>query len=274
MRHQPVQEHQFTAGGHRLGARTWGSIDGSRPVVVMLHGGLDCTSTWKDLPEAIAAATGMPVLSYDRWGYGTSDALTAGRVRDYRHEEAGPVFGDLLRHFGIGSAILFGHSDGGAMAVLAAAAHPEVVRAVCACSPTIALDLHMVRAMAGARQAFEHGGLRGRLMRHHGAKTDAMFWGWHGPWSTEDATHWSMAEQIGAVSCPVAALFGQADNYGWRTSARALVDYGTMPLEVTALPGIAHDPQHKARDAVLAALQRTLCAAALRPGAPPVRPAA
>jgi pimeloyl-ACP methyl ester carboxylesterase len=263
MRHQRVQEHQFTAGGHRLNARTWGSIDGTRPVVVMLHGGLDCTSTWKDLPEAIGATTGMPVLSYDRWGYGKSDALTAGRMRDYRPEEAGPVFGDLLHHFGIGSAVLFGHSDGGAMAVLAAAAHPEVVRAVCACSPTIALDLHMVRAMGGARQAFEHGGLRERLMRHHGDKTDSMFWAWHGPWSSDDAVHWSMAEQIGAVRCPVSAVFGQADDYGWRPSARALVEHGTMALEVSALPGVGHDPQHKAREVVLDMLQRTLRRASL-----------
>jgi len=258
MGHQLVQEHQFTAGGHRLSATSWGGIDGTRPVVVMLHGGLDCTSTWKDLPEAIAAATGMPVLSYDRCGYGASDALTAGRVRDYRHEEAGPVFGDLLRHFAIRSAVLFGHSDGGAMAVLAAAAHPEVVSAVCACSPTIALDLHMVRAMGNARQAFEYGGLRERLIRHHGDKTDSMFWAWHGPWSGDDAVHWSMAEQIGAVRCPVSAVFGQADDYGWRPSARALVEHGTMALQVSVLPGVGHDPQHKAREVVLDALRRVL----------------
>jgi pimeloyl-ACP methyl ester carboxylesterase len=147
------------------------------------------------------------------------------------------------------------------MSLLAAAAHPNAVRAVCACSPTIALDLHMVRGMAGARQAFEHGGLRERLMRHHGDKTDAMFWGWYAPWSTEDAIHWSMAEQLAAVRCPVAALFGQADDYGWRPSAEALVNHGTMRMEVTALPGVGHDPQHRARDVVLAALQRILRAA-------------
>ncbi|MES2226552.1 MAG: alpha/beta hydrolase [Pseudomonadota bacterium] len=253
-----MQQHEFRAGGHRLAATTWGRIDPARPTVVMLHGGLDCTSTWKDLPQAIAAATGLAVLSYDRWGYGGSEALSGGRQRSYRLEEAGPVFGDLLRHFGIGSAVLFGHSDGGAMSVLAAAAHPEVVRAVCACSPTIALDLYMVRAMGGARQAFEHGGLRERLMRHHGDKTDSMFWAWYEAWASEDAVHWSMAEQIGAVRCPVSAVFGQADDYGWRPSARALVEHGTMALEVSALPGVGHDPQHRAREVVLDALQRVL----------------
>lgn len=224
----------------------------------MLHGGLDCTTTRRDLPQAIAETTGLAVLSYDRWGYGGSDALTGGRERSYRFEEAGPVFGEVLRHFGSTRVVLFGHSDGGAMSLLAAAAHPQAVRAVCACSPTISLDLRMVRGMAAAREAFERGGLRERLMRHHGDKTDAMFWGWHAPWSTEDAILWSMAEQLAAVRCPVAALFGQADDYGWRPSAAALVKHGSMPLEVTALPGVGHDPQHKARHVALSALRRLL----------------
>lgn len=72
-----------------------------------------------------------------------------------------------------------------------------------------------------------------------------------------------MAEQIRAVRCPVAAVFGQGDDYGWRPSARALVEHGTMALEVSALPGVGHDPQHKARAVVLDALQRVLCQAGL-----------
>jgi pimeloyl-ACP methyl ester carboxylesterase len=257
-----MQEHELRAGGHRLSARSWGAVGGSRPVIVLLHGGLDCTGTWKDLPEAIAAATGLGVLSYDRRGYGGSEALSSpSRERSYRFEESGPVFGELLRHFDIRSAVLFGHSDGGAMAVLAAAAHPQTVRAVCACSPTIALDLHMVRAMAGAREAFEQGGLRERLVRHHGDKTDSMFWAWYSPWASDDAVHWSMAEQVASVRCPVTAVFGQADSYGWRPSARTLVDHGSMALEVCALPEVGHDPQHKARGVVLDALQRVLARA-------------
>ena len=54
----------------------------------------------------------------------------------------------------------------------------------------------------------------------------------------------------------MAALFRQADDCGWRPSARVLVEHGAMPLEVTALPGVGHDPQHRARPAVLDALAR------------------
>lgn len=251
-----MQQHNFVAGGHRLGATSWGRISDSRPTIVMMHGGLDCTTTWKDLPQAIATATGLAVLSYDRFGYGKSDRLDGGRIRAYRHEEAGPVLGDLFRHFGISSALLFGHSDGGAMAVLGAAAHPSVVRAVCTCSPTIAFDAQTVRSMANARDAFEHHGLRERLARHHGANTESMFWSWYEAWSGEDAVNWSMADRIAAVTCPVAAVFGREDEYGWRPSAHALVEHGAMALDLLALPGIGHDPQHRARGAVLDVLRR------------------
>ena len=259
-----IEQHRLVAGGRSLAATSWGRIDSEAPVIVMMHGGLDCTSTWKDLPEAIARTSGLAVLSYDRWGYGGSEAYVGRRDRSYRFEESGPVFAEVLRHFGIRQTVIFGHSDGGAMGILAAAAHPQAVRGVCACSPTVALDLPMVQAMASARRAFEHGGLREKLARHHGDKTDAMFWAWYEPWADEAAIQWSMAAQVAQVGCPVAAVFGQDDDYGWRASARLLVNHGRMPLEVAALTGIGHDPQHRARTAVLEALASVLHAAGIR----------
>ena len=149
-----MKEHELFAAGHRLAATTWGEIGAGCPTIVMMHGGLDCITTWKDLPQALAEASGCPVLAYDRFGYGRSERLVGGREPRYRREEAGPVLGEVLRHFGVTQALMFGHSDGGAMSVLAAAAHPELVCGVLACSPTIALDQFMVNAMSGARRTW------------------------------------------------------------------------------------------------------------------------
>lgn len=253
-----MQGYELRAGGHRIAAFTWGQVGQEKPVVVMMHGGLDCTSTWRDLPDDIARATGLGVLSYDRWGYGGSEAFVGRRDRSYRFEESGPVLGEVLNHFAVRQAVIFGHSDGGAMGILAAEAHPDTVIGVCACSPTAAVDLPMVRAMSSARDAFEHGGLRDRLRKHHGDKTDAMFWAWYEPWADEAAAHWSMAGHVASVRCPVSAIFGQDDAYGWRASARLLVDHGSMPLELAVVDGGGHDPHHKVRRAALATLDRLL----------------
>lgn len=256
-RHE-MKEHELFAGGHRLAATTWGDVGNAQPTIVMMHGGLDCITTWKDLPQVLAEASGWPVLAYDRYGYGRSESLVGGREPSYRREEAGPVLGEVLRHFGIHKALMFGHSDGGAMSVLAAAAHPERVCGVLACSPTIAIDQFMVDAMTGARRAFEHEGLRDKLMRHHGDSTDAMFWGWYEPWASPQALQWDMSAEVAAVRCPVSVLFGNDDEYGWRPSAISLFRHGLMPLEVMALPGIGHHPQQRARGETIGMLQRLL----------------
>jgi len=253
-----MQTHTFHAAGHLLAATTWGRIDAAQPAIVMMHGGLDCTGTWKDLPKAIAAATGLAVLSYDRYGYGRSEPLASMRGREYRHEEAGQACADLLGHFGIRRAVLFGHSDGGAIAVLAAARHPSAVQGVCVCAPTVAIDLRMVQAMQEAGAAFERGDLRARLARHHGENTEAMFRSWYGAWCDPGAVQWSMAEEIAAVKCPVSALFGRDDEYGWRASAGALFEHGTMALELIALPGVGHHPHQRARSETLNMLQGLL----------------
>lgn len=260
-----MREHELFAGGHRLAATTWGEIGAGSPAIVMMHGGLDCITTWKDLPQALAEASGCPVLAYDRWGYGRSERLVGGRELGYRREEAGPVLGEVLRHFGIRQALMFGHSDGGAMSVLAAAAHPGRVCGVLACSPTIAIDQFMVDAMSGARRAFEHEGLRDKLKRHHGDNIDTMFWGWYEPWASPGALQWDMSAEIAAVRCPVAALFGSDDEYGWRPSAISLIQNGRMPLEVTVLPAVGHHPQQRERGETIAMLQRLLGCIARNP---------
>ncbi len=260
-----MKEHELFAGGHRLAATTWGEIGAGCPTIVMMHGGLDCITTWRDLPQALAEASGCPVLAYDRWGYGRSERLVGERELGYRREEAGPVLREVLRHFGVTQALMFGHSDGGAMSVLAAAAHPELVCGVLACSPTIAIDQFMVDAMSGARRAFEHEGLRDKLKRHHGDNTDTMFWGWYEPWASPSALQWDMSAEIAAVRCPVAALFGSDDEYGWRPSAVSLIQNGRMLLEVTALPAVGHHPQQRERGETIAMLQRLLGCIARNP---------
>ena len=267
MKKNEMKEHELFAGGHRLAATTWGDVGNVQPTIVMMHGGLDCITTWKDLPQVLAEASGWPVLAYDRYGYGRSESLVGGREPSYRREEAGPVLGEVLRHFGIHKALMFGHSDGGAMSVLAAAAHPELVCGVFACSPTMAVDQFMVDAMAVARRAFEQDGLREKLRRHHGDNTDTMFWGWYEPWASPQALQWDMSVELAAVRCPVSVLFGNDDEYGWRPSAIALFRHGLMPLEVTALPGVGHHPQQRARGETRSMLQRLFCRIGRSPSA-------
>lgn len=253
-----MKTFDIVARGRRLAVSQWGEVQSGMPTWVLMHGGLDCTSTWKDVPERLNALTRLPVVSYDRYGYGRSQKLAEKRRIAYRLEESGPVFAEVLGHCGIDQTLILGHSDGGAMGILAAAAHPETVCGVFACAPTVAVEPAMIEAMSQARTAFESGGLRERLRRHHGDNTEPMFWGWHDAWVGPEAASWDMSAQIAATQCPVHAVFGLDDEYGWRPSAQAIIGHANARVEVCALPGVGHHPQHQAWMAVEEGVQRLL----------------
>lgn len=90
----------------------------NRPTLVFLHDSLGCTILWRDFPEKLAEATQCNVLVYDRLGYGKSAPMpTYERPVNYMEQEA-DVLNDLLTALKIDNAILFGHSDGGTIALL------------------------------------------------------------------------------------------------------------------------------------------------------------
>ncbi|HEX2135084.1 MAG TPA: alpha/beta fold hydrolase, partial [Microvirga sp.] len=120
----------ISADGHRLRARWFARRRGpDQPVVVLLHQGLGSVSQWRGFPRALAAATGHAVVGYDRWGHGGSDPLTVPRGRDFLEREASRALPEVLQALAIERPILYGHSDGGTIALLFAAACPDGARA-------------------------------------------------------------------------------------------------------------------------------------------------
>src|SRR3989442_13167018 len=92
------------------------------PTLVFLHEGLGSVAMWRDFPQKAAAATGCPAVVYSRYGYGQSEVLRGPRAVDYMHVEALEVLPELLERLGIDDPVLVGHSDGGSIAPIYAAA--------------------------------------------------------------------------------------------------------------------------------------------------------
>src|SRR6218665_2228135 len=94
--------------------------ESDRPTIVFLHDSLGCIELWRDWPLKLAEATQCNVLIYDRLGYGQSAPMpTADRPINYLELEA-DVLMELLVELKISDVILFGHSDGGSIALIAA----------------------------------------------------------------------------------------------------------------------------------------------------------
>jgi len=235
-------------GEHALRVCIYGRLIEATPCIVLLHGGLDSLDTWKGFPEAIAKKTGLAVVAYERFGHGKSGQLTGVRETDYRHQEAGLVLPALLREWGIKKVILVGHSDGGAIALMAAAYMPDRVIGVCAIAPPLVPNSIVRKGIKQAVNDYENSNLAAKLSVYHGEATDALFYGWANAWLSKPFEHWSCVEELKEIACPVLLVFGKADDYGYQASLSLLQTHLAQPAEELLLERVGHMPHHYARE--------------------------
>src|SRR4051794_271034 len=74
----------------RMFARVWGGRDDlpNRTTIILLHDSLGCVELWRDFPAKLAQASGLPVVGYDRLGFGRSDPHPGILSFDFVREEA------------------------------------------------------------------------------------------------------------------------------------------------------------------------------------------
>jgi pimeloyl-ACP methyl ester carboxylesterase len=108
--------------GGSVFVRHWRVRHSDRPPIILLHDSLGSVDLWRDFPAALAHATTRPVLAYDRLGFGRSTPRSERPSVEFIAEEAETCFPALQRALGIPRFALFGHSVGGAMALVIAAA--------------------------------------------------------------------------------------------------------------------------------------------------------
>ena len=231
------------------------------PVLVFLHDGLGCVATWRDVPDRLAARTGLAAFIYSRAGYGGSEPIALPRPLDYEHREAIEVLPRVLDVAGIARAILIGHSDGATMALIHAAAAPASrAVAVVAIAPHVFNEARSIDGIRRTVDAFETGDLRDRLARVHVGNVDCAFHGWADTWLHPEFRRWSITRDLPGVRVPVLVIQGEADEYGSLAQVGAIVEGVGGPAETLVLPGCGHAPQRErtaeTEDAIAAFLDR------------------
>ncbi|MDF1584948.1 alpha/beta fold hydrolase [Marinimicrococcus flavescens] len=227
-----------------------GEPGASEPCLVFLHEALGSISLWKDFPRSLCERLGVPGLVYERQGHGASDPLAGPRRPDYLHEEAEQVLPALLEACGIERPVPIGHSDGGSIALLFAAAFPERPAAVIAEAAHVFVEEETLAGIRSAVTAWESTDLPQRLARHHGAGTAALFEAWAGCWLSPAFRHWNIEAALARVTAPLLVLQGEQDEYGTPAQVAAIADGVAGPVEARLLPDCAHVPHHQARERV------------------------
>lgn len=211
---------------------------------VFLHEGLGCMRMWRDFPDQLVASVGLPGFVYSRQGYGGSSSVTLPRPVDYMQQEALERMVEIFDHFDIRDAILFGHSDGGSIA-LAAAAGPLAgrIRGLVALAPHVVIEDVTTSSIAELARDYREGNLRDRLAKYHGANVDCAFWGFAGTWLHEgNAAAWSLVPFLPRISCPALVLQGKDDAFGTQIQLDLIRDNIAGPCEALMLAGCGHWP--------------------------------
>jgi len=248
----------LTASGHRLEYAWYGGARGDAPPMVMLHEGLGSLSLWKDFPQQLADATARRVLVYSRLGHGKSDPLDGPHGVDFMHTEALETLPQLLDRLGVHNPVLFGHSEGGSMALIHAARAHRLVAGVVVLAPHVFVERYGLDSIAAARGAYLDGELRAKLARHHD-DVESAFWGWNDIWLHPDFVAWNIEALLPEITCPVLAIQGVDDEYGTMEQLDRL-ERGVRVARRLELTACGHSPHRDQPDAVLGAVTSFLAA--------------
>ncbi|MFY9511945.1 MAG: alpha/beta hydrolase [Rubrivivax sp.] len=231
----------------------------SGPLLVFLHEGLGSLAMWKDFPARLCAAVGARGLVFSRPAYGRSTPRPADEhwAPDFMHQQAHEVLPALLTALQVDLTAqptwLFGHSDGGSIALLHAARFGSRLAGAIVMAPHILVEDLSVASIEAARSAYEQGELKKGLARYHD-DVDSAFWGWNRIWLDPAFRSWRIDGEISAIRCPLLAIQGLDDVYGTLEQIRGIARQvpGTQLLE---LPACGHSPHRDQPEAVIAAVR-------------------
>jgi pimeloyl-ACP methyl ester carboxylesterase len=147
--------------------------------------------------------------------------------------------------------VLFGHSDGGSIALVAASRYPDRVRAVVTEGAHVFVEELTLAGIREARETLRTTDLRERLWRHHGERTDAVTSAWIDVWLSPEFRDWTIVRHLPAIRCPVLVLQGTDDEYGTPEQVRAIAEGVSGPARAQLIAGVGHTPHRAAPDEVL-----------------------
>lgn len=223
----------------------------NKPTIVFLHDSLGSTQLWRDFPEKLAEATQCNTLVYDRLGYGKSFPMTTHeRENNYMELEA-DVLNDLLSEFNINDAILFGHSDGATIALIAASKYPEKVKAVICEAGHIFVEDITIKGVKEALNAYNTTNLPQRLEKYHGDKVEMIVNAWTEIWLSKKFRSWNIEYLLKNIISPLLFIQGEADEYGTLDQVEKTISQVKGTADKFIIPNIGHTPHKESPEIVL-----------------------
>lgn len=227
-------------------------LSSDSPVMVFLHEGLGCSKQWKGFHKEISDILKIPVLAYDRYGYGLSEEINEPRNPDFLEQEASSFLPEIFKKLKIQDhkKILFGHSDGGTIAIIYASLFPENVLGIITEAAHVFIEDITKKGLSATVEIYKNSKLREKLKKHHGKKTDSMFNSWTEVWLSPEMSDWNIEHFIPGIKCPVLAIQGENDNYGTYKQLESIRKKTSDKTQILFIPDCGHIPHHQAKETV------------------------
>lgn len=217
----------------------------NRPAIVFLHDSLGCIELWRDFPEKLSTQVSCNLLIYDRQGYGRSCNFSDPvRNIDYMELEADILY-EIITKLNLKNTILFGHSDGGSIALICGARYPEAVAGIITEGAHIFVENETVAGIKTALKAYETTDLRSKLEKYHSGKTEEMFRAWTDTWLSAEFSHWNIVSLLPKINCPVLAIQGENDEYGSYKQVAGITGQVTGPSSEFIVADAGHSPHNE-----------------------------
>lgn len=219
------------------------SLDESSPVIIFLHEGLGSVEQWKNFPERFVGDCPVPVLLYDRLGYGKSSPRLEERRLDYLHREEKLLSG-LIGKLSLKKYYLLGHSEGGSLALIHAARHPAGLLKVITLSANTQEESCITPGIEKVRIEYEKPGskLKKALQKYHGIHCDEVFYAWCDTWTAGFFQSWNIKKELKLIQVPVLAFHGRNDQYTSLQQVENIRQLVPGQKEVHILDHCSHHP--------------------------------
>lgn len=215
----------------------------NRPTIIFLHDSWGCIELWRDFPKKLGVLTSCNVLIYDRQGYGKSCPFSKSREKNYMEIEA-DILNEIFEVCQIDKTILFGHSDGGTIALIAAAKYPEKMLGIVTEGAHVFVENITLNGIREMVELYGTSDLKVKLEKYHGNNTEALFWAWANTWTNESYRDWSIEYLLPLIKCPTLIIQGEFDEYGSLAQVDKISEQVSGLATRLVIPNLTHTP-HK-----------------------------
>jgi pimeloyl-ACP methyl ester carboxylesterase len=249
-------DHWVQTPKGRLFARVWSAKEAklnqqAKAPLVLFHDSLGCVALWRSFPARLCERTGRRVIAYDRLGYGKSDPGQHLQSFSFIQEEAEIYFSALRHQLGINEFIAFGHSVGGAMAVVCAVKFSDSCQALITESAQAFVEDRTIQGILEAKKAFMKPGQLDRLRKYHGSKAEWVLNAWTETWLAPEFATWSLEADLPQVKCPVLVVHGQDDEFGSARHPEMISRLVSGPSQIAILPDCRHVPHKEQEETIV-----------------------